>query len=143
VHVLTKDSVRVVGGGGATVGEDARGGVGAIGAQLGAVGAGIGGGAVIDAAGGLGALAASSPSIAIAASASYLTGLGATYALSHEAGTWLYNNSETVREVAQGTVANIVENGFWNTVGEGLSMLCDSLGGSGGGRSPYMCYMGQ
>lgn len=140
MQVLTKESVRVVGGGGATVGEDGRGGAGAIGAQVGAVGAGVGGASVIDAAGGLGALAASSPTVAMAATAAYATGLGAAGSLGYAAGTWLYNNSETVRGVAGEAVGSIMENGFWNTVGDGFStMFTDSLGG---GRSPYMCYPG-
>jgi hypothetical protein len=131
VQVLTKESLRVVGGG--------LGGGGDDNTRSGAIGAGIGGAAVIDAAGGMGALAASSPAIAMGAAAATATGIGATLSVSFEAGSWLYNNNETVRGVAGQAVENVMENGFWKSVGDGFLQAWDTIV-EFNNRSPYMCY---
>jgi hypothetical protein len=125
---LSRDQMRLISGG-----SDGDGAARAA-ASATAVGAGVGGVRALEAAGSLGALGQAAPAVAGTIAAGFIGALS----LGAQAGSWLYDNSEPVREISQGTWENIDKKGFGATLWEGTQGLMDILwGGHSGEQVKY------
>jgi hypothetical protein len=115
---LNRNVLSMISGGGDTPGATT-------GASITAVGAGIGAARAVEAAGSLGAMGQG----AVAVGGALAAGLAGAATLGYEAGSFLYEHSEMVREVSQGTVANVMEKGFFGALREGLRDIGDTMFG--------------